>query len=163
MLYAAGTNPCRVNCKDRIILEKCTLPPGDLARITVGRNFSANEWKVYFPGEKYRKTLTDYQVQTRRRRQEEIEEIEASRRVNHYPKAHPCADPAKRSNMVAKHILEQFSITKSIIRSALHLRGSAVRTAAQLRTAGSTSTLWKAILRHRCMLPADMTKSFLRR
>jgi hypothetical protein len=31
----------------------------DLARITVGRNFSAEEWKLYFPGEKYRKTFPD--------------------------------------------------------------------------------------------------------
>jgi WD40 repeat protein len=29
----------------------------DLARITVGRNFSAGEWKRYFPGEPYRKTF----------------------------------------------------------------------------------------------------------
>jgi WD40 repeat protein len=29
----------------------------DLARITVERNFSADEWKLYFPGEKYRKTI----------------------------------------------------------------------------------------------------------
>jgi WD40 repeat protein len=29
----------------------------DLARITVGRNFSADEWRLYFPGEKYRKTF----------------------------------------------------------------------------------------------------------
>jgi hypothetical protein len=31
----------------------------DLARITVGRNFSADEWQLYFPGEKYRKTFSD--------------------------------------------------------------------------------------------------------
>ena len=31
----------------------------DLARITVGRNFSADEWRLYFPGEKYRKTFPD--------------------------------------------------------------------------------------------------------
>jgi hypothetical protein len=30
-----------------------------LARITVGRNFSRNEWQLYFPGEKYRKTFPD--------------------------------------------------------------------------------------------------------
>jgi WD40 repeat protein len=30
-----------------------------LARITVGRNFSADEWRLYFPSEKYRKTFTD--------------------------------------------------------------------------------------------------------
>src|SRR5271166_168301 len=29
----------------------------NLARITVGRNFSADEWRLYFPGEKYRKTF----------------------------------------------------------------------------------------------------------
>jgi hypothetical protein len=28
-------------------------------RITVGRNFSADEWQLYFPGEKYRKTFDD--------------------------------------------------------------------------------------------------------
>jgi WD40 repeat protein len=31
----------------------------NLARITVGRNFSADEWRLYFPGEKYRKTFDD--------------------------------------------------------------------------------------------------------
>jgi WD40 repeat protein len=31
----------------------------NLARIIVGRNFSADEWKLYFPGEKYRKTFPD--------------------------------------------------------------------------------------------------------
>jgi hypothetical protein len=31
----------------------------DLARITVGRNFTAEEWKLYFPGEPYRKTFPD--------------------------------------------------------------------------------------------------------
>jgi WD40 repeat protein len=31
----------------------------NLARITVGRNFSADEWRLYFPGEKYRKTFPD--------------------------------------------------------------------------------------------------------
>jgi hypothetical protein len=31
----------------------------DLARITVGRNFYADEWQLYFPGEKYRKTFPD--------------------------------------------------------------------------------------------------------
>jgi len=31
----------------------------DLARITAGRNFSADEWGLYFPGEKYRKTFPD--------------------------------------------------------------------------------------------------------
>jgi WD40 repeat protein len=30
-----------------------------LARITVGRNFSAEEWKRYFPGEPYHKTFPD--------------------------------------------------------------------------------------------------------
>jgi len=30
-----------------------------LARIMVGRNFSADEWRLYFPGEKYRKTFAD--------------------------------------------------------------------------------------------------------
>ncbi len=30
-----------------------------LARITVGRNFLADEWQLYFPGEKYRKTFPD--------------------------------------------------------------------------------------------------------
>jgi WD40 repeat protein len=29
------------------------------ARITVGRNFSADEWRLYFPGEKYRKTFDE--------------------------------------------------------------------------------------------------------
>jgi WD40 repeat protein len=31
----------------------------DVARTVVGRNFSANEWELYFPGEKYRKTFPD--------------------------------------------------------------------------------------------------------
>jgi WD40 repeat protein len=31
----------------------------DLARVTVGRIFFANEWRLYFPGEKYRKTFPD--------------------------------------------------------------------------------------------------------
>jgi WD40 repeat protein len=29
----------------------------DLARVTVGRNFSLEEWQLYFSGEKYRKTF----------------------------------------------------------------------------------------------------------
>jgi hypothetical protein len=29
----------------------------DLARMTVGRNFSPDEWSLYFPGEEYRKTF----------------------------------------------------------------------------------------------------------
>jgi hypothetical protein len=38
------------------------LQMGDLvdpARTTVGRNFLADEWQLYFPGEKYRKTFPD--------------------------------------------------------------------------------------------------------
>jgi len=31
----------------------------NLARITVGRNFTADEWRLYFPGEKYRKTFEE--------------------------------------------------------------------------------------------------------
>jgi WD40 repeat protein len=31
----------------------------NLARTTVGRNFSADEWQLYFPDEKYRKTFPD--------------------------------------------------------------------------------------------------------
>jgi WD domain, G-beta repeat len=31
----------------------------DLARAVVGRNFFADEWQLYFPGEKYRKTFPD--------------------------------------------------------------------------------------------------------
>jgi TIR domain/WD domain, G-beta repeat len=31
----------------------------DLARVTAGRNFSADEWQFYFPGQKYRKTFPD--------------------------------------------------------------------------------------------------------
>jgi WD40 repeat protein len=31
----------------------------NLARTTVGRNFSADEWRLYFPGEKYRKTFDE--------------------------------------------------------------------------------------------------------
>ncbi len=31
----------------------------DLARTIVGRNFFSNEWQLYFPGEKYRKTFPD--------------------------------------------------------------------------------------------------------
>jgi len=31
----------------------------DLAHRTLGRNFSPDEWQLYFPGEKYRKTFPD--------------------------------------------------------------------------------------------------------
>jgi hypothetical protein len=31
----------------------------DLARATVERNFTAEEWKLYFSGEPYRKTFPD--------------------------------------------------------------------------------------------------------
>ena len=31
----------------------------DLARTILGRNFFADEWQLYFPGEKYRKTFPD--------------------------------------------------------------------------------------------------------
>ena len=31
----------------------------NLARVAGGRNFSANEWQLCFPGEKYRKTFAD--------------------------------------------------------------------------------------------------------
>jgi WD40 repeat protein len=31
----------------------------DLARTIIGRNFFADEWQLYFPGEKYRKTFPD--------------------------------------------------------------------------------------------------------
>jgi WD40 repeat protein len=31
----------------------------DLARITVGRNFSNDEWQLYFPGEKPRQTFPE--------------------------------------------------------------------------------------------------------
>ena len=31
----------------------------ELARITVGRNFSTDEWQLYFPGEPYRQTFPD--------------------------------------------------------------------------------------------------------
>jgi hypothetical protein len=31
----------------------------DYAGITVGRNFSADEWRLYFPSEKYRKTFDE--------------------------------------------------------------------------------------------------------
>jgi WD40 repeat protein len=31
----------------------------DLARITAGRNFFAEEWQLYFPGKKYNKTFPD--------------------------------------------------------------------------------------------------------
>ena len=31
----------------------------DLARVTVGRNFTTEEWKLYFPGERYHKTFPD--------------------------------------------------------------------------------------------------------
>jgi hypothetical protein len=37
----------------------------DLARTIIGRNFFADEWQLYFPGEQYRKTLS-----VRRRRSE---------------------------------------------------------------------------------------------
>jgi hypothetical protein len=30
-----------------------------LARTIVGRNFFTDEWQLYFPGEKYRKTFPD--------------------------------------------------------------------------------------------------------
>jgi hypothetical protein len=31
----------------------------DLARTIAGRNFFPDEWQLYFPGEKYRKTFPD--------------------------------------------------------------------------------------------------------
>ena len=31
----------------------------NLARITVGRNLTAEEWELYFPGEKYRRTFDE--------------------------------------------------------------------------------------------------------
>ena len=31
----------------------------DLARVTVGRNFTAEEWKLYYPGERYHKTFSE--------------------------------------------------------------------------------------------------------
>jgi WD40 repeat protein len=31
----------------------------DLARVVVGRNFTAEEWELYFPGERYHKTFPD--------------------------------------------------------------------------------------------------------
>ena len=31
----------------------------DLARTIVGRNFSADEWQMYFPGKPYQKTFPD--------------------------------------------------------------------------------------------------------
>jgi WD40 repeat protein len=31
----------------------------DLARTIIDRNFFADEWQLYFPGEKYRKTFPD--------------------------------------------------------------------------------------------------------
>ena len=31
----------------------------DLARTIIGRNFFPDEWQLYFPGEKYRKTFPD--------------------------------------------------------------------------------------------------------
>ena len=31
----------------------------DLARVTVGRNFTVDEWQLYFPGEPYRKTFAE--------------------------------------------------------------------------------------------------------
>jgi hypothetical protein len=31
----------------------------DLARIKVGRNFTTEEWELYFPGEPYHKTFAD--------------------------------------------------------------------------------------------------------
>jgi WD40 repeat protein len=31
----------------------------NLAQVTVRRNFSTDEWRLYFPGEKYRKTFPD--------------------------------------------------------------------------------------------------------
>jgi WD40 repeat protein len=31
----------------------------ELTRVTVGRNFSVAEWKLYFPGESYRKTFAE--------------------------------------------------------------------------------------------------------
>ena len=32
----------------------------NLARVTVGRNFSTEEWQLYFPGEPYCKTFAEY-------------------------------------------------------------------------------------------------------
>ena len=31
----------------------------NLARVTAGRNFSADEWQLYFPGQPYHKTFPD--------------------------------------------------------------------------------------------------------
>jgi hypothetical protein len=31
----------------------------NLARTIIGRNFLADEWQLYFPGEEYRKTFPD--------------------------------------------------------------------------------------------------------
>jgi hypothetical protein len=36
----------------------------DLARVTVGRNFSVDEWKLYFPDQPYHKTFPNYQGPT---------------------------------------------------------------------------------------------------
>ena len=37
----------------------------DLARVTVGRNLYVEEWKLYFPGQPYHKTFSNYQGQAR--------------------------------------------------------------------------------------------------
>jgi hypothetical protein len=36
----------------------------ELARVAVGRNFSINEWQLYFPGQPYHQTFAEYQGQT---------------------------------------------------------------------------------------------------
>ena len=36
----------------------------ELARVTVGRNFSVDEWQLYFPGQPYHQTFAQYQGQT---------------------------------------------------------------------------------------------------
>jgi hypothetical protein len=41
--------------------------PRSLARTMVDRNFSADEWRLYFTSEKYRKTFDEYPNTKRRR------------------------------------------------------------------------------------------------
>jgi WD40 repeat protein len=48
----------------------------NLARITGGRNFSADEWRLYFSSEKSARPLTEIQAPKRAQRQKTIEELE---------------------------------------------------------------------------------------
>ena len=51
-----------------------------IATVTVGRNFTLEEWELYFPGEPYRKTFPIYRVREMRTARGELSQ-EISQRV----------------------------------------------------------------------------------